>query len=101
VARRRVTKNESCRRSAGEAQEFEPATMAAAPALAACYDPVVAEDGPHSTVRFEPTALLVFQVVPRGRATNVPFIAVLSGLERTTVDNPEAASTCVVPHPRR
>jgi hypothetical protein len=36
-------------------------------------------------------------VVLGGRATSVPFTAVLNGPERTTTDNHEAASTCAVP----
>jgi hypothetical protein len=40
-------------------------------------------------------------VVLRGRATNMPFTAVMTGPERTTGDNPEAASTCAVSCLRR
>jgi hypothetical protein len=36
-----------------------------------------------------------------GRATSVPFTAVLTGPQRTTMDNHEPASTCAVPHLRR
>jgi hypothetical protein len=40
-------------------------------------------------------------VVLDGRATSVPFTAVLNGPERTTTDNHQAAPTCAAPHPRR
>jgi hypothetical protein len=40
-------------------------------------------------------------VLLAGRATSVPFTAVLNGSQWTTTDNTSAASTCAVPHPRR
>ena len=43
----------------------------------------------------------VCEVILAGRATSVPFTAVLNGPERITTDNHEAASTCTVPHRRR
>jgi len=43
----------------------------------------------------------VCRVILAGRATSVPFTAVLNGPERTTTDNHEAASTCTVHGPRR
>jgi hypothetical protein len=55
----------------------------------------VTEDGPHPPV--DPGARLVIA----GRATSVPFTAVLNGPERTTRDNASAAWTCTVQHLRR
>jgi hypothetical protein len=46
----------------------------------------------------EPTAQQDTGVILDGRATSVPFTAVLNGPERTTTDNAEAASTCAVRH---
>jgi len=40
-------------------------------------------------------------VVLNGRATSVPFTAVLNGPQQTTTDNPAACSTSAGPHPRR
>jgi hypothetical protein len=40
-------------------------------------------------------------VIRAGRATNVPFTAVLNGSERTITDNHEPASNCALPRPRR
>jgi hypothetical protein len=40
-------------------------------------------------------------VILGGRATSVPFTAVPTGLERTTPDNAEAASTCAASHLHR
>jgi hypothetical protein len=65
------------------------------------HEAVVTEDGPHPPVKAEPTALRCARVILTGRATSVPFTAVLNGPERTTTDNHEAASTCAVPDPRR
>jgi hypothetical protein len=62
---------------------------------------VVTEDGPHPTVKVEPTARPVPGVILDRRATSMPFTAVLNGLERTTTDNHKAGSTCAVPHPCR
>jgi hypothetical protein len=47
------------------------------------------------------TAPRCARVILAGRATSVPFTAVLNGPERTTTDNHEGASTCAVPRPRR
>jgi hypothetical protein len=57
---------------------------------------VVTEDGPHPTVKVEPTAQQHTGVILGGRATSLPFTAVVSGSQRTTRDNAEAASTCAV-----
>jgi hypothetical protein len=46
----------------------------------------------------EPTAQLDTGVIQGGRATSVPFTAVLTGPQRTTTDNAEAPSTCTAPH---
>jgi hypothetical protein len=43
----------------------------------------------------------LYQVVLTGRATSVPFTAVLTGPERTTTDNTKAAWSCAVPYLRR
>jgi hypothetical protein len=45
----------------------------------------------------EPTAQPDTGVILGGRATSVPFTAVLTGPERTTTDNHEASSTCAIP----
>jgi hypothetical protein len=68
---------------------------------ALAHEPVVTENGPHPPVEAEPTAPRRATVILAGRATSVPFTAVLAGVERTTTDNYEAASTCAVPRPRR
>jgi hypothetical protein len=57
------------------------------------HEAVVTEDGPHPLVEAEPTAPQCARVILAGRATSVPFTAVLNGPERTTTDNHEAAST--------
>jgi hypothetical protein len=49
----------------------------------------------------EPTAQPDTGVILDGRATSVPFTAVLTGRQRTTTDNPEAALTCATSHLRR
>jgi hypothetical protein len=41
------------------------------------------------------------EVTLGGRATSVPFTAVLIGTQRTTMDNAEASSTCTVLSSRR
>jgi hypothetical protein len=46
----------------------------------------------------EPTAQPGYRVIQGGRATSVPFTAVLTGPQRTTTDNAEAASTCTASH---
>jgi hypothetical protein len=74
---------------------------AAAPRSRLANDAVVTEDGPHPPVEAEPTATRCSRVILAGRATSVPFTAVLNGPERTTTDNHEAASTCTVRCPRR
>jgi hypothetical protein len=57
---------------------------------------VVAEDGPHGTVRVGVNDTTPDQVALTGRATSVPFTAVMTGPERTTTDNVEAAFTSAV-----
>src|SRR5215203_2650650 len=57
---------------------------------------VVTSDGSHPMVKVDPAAT----GIPRlssGRATTVPFTAVLIGPERTTTDNATAPSTCAAP----
>jgi hypothetical protein len=68
---------------------------------ALAHETVVTEDGPHPPVEAEPTAPRYARVILAGRATSVPFTAVLAGPQRTTTDNHEAASTCAVPRHRR
>jgi hypothetical protein len=68
---------------------------------ALAHEAVVTEDGPHPPVGAEPTAPQCARVILAGRATSVPFTAVLDGPQRTTTDNHEAPSTCAVPRPRR
>jgi hypothetical protein len=55
------------------------------------------EDDPHLTVEVEAKAPTLGQAILAGRATSVPFTAVLTGPERTTTDNATVASTCAVP----
>jgi hypothetical protein len=43
----------------------------------------------------------VCEIILAGRATSVPFAAVMAGPERTTRNNPEAVSTCAVLSSRR
>jgi hypothetical protein len=62
---------------------------------------VVTEDGPHPTLKVEPTTQPDTRAILAGRATSVPFTAVMTGPPRTTTDNHEAASTSAVPRPRR
>ena len=68
---------------------------------ALAHEAVVTEDGPHPPVEAEPTVPRRARVILAGRATSVPFTAVLNGPERTATDNHEAAVTCAVPRPRR
>jgi hypothetical protein len=68
---------------------------------ALAQEAVVTEDEPRRTVRVEPTAQLDTGVILDGRATSVPFTAVLTGPQRTITDNAEAASTCAASHLRR
>jgi hypothetical protein len=56
---------------------------------------------PRLIVTVEPTARPGVGIILDGRATSVPFTAVLNGPERTTTDNTNAASTCAVPHPHK
>ena len=77
--------------------------MAALPrALRAhAHKAMVTEDGPHPTVKVEPTAQHDTGIILGGRATSLPFTAVLSGSQRTTTDNARASSTCTVLSHRR
>jgi hypothetical protein len=56
---------------------------------------------PHLAVELVPTLPGPINVVLAGRATSMPFIAVLTGPQRTIMDKAPAPSTCVVPFPRR
>jgi hypothetical protein len=56
---------------------------------------------PHPAVELVPTLPGPTNVVLAGRATTVPFTAVLTGPERTITGNATAASTCAVPCRRR
>jgi hypothetical protein len=60
---------------------------------ALAHEAVVTEEGPHPTVRVEPTARPGTDVILDGRATSVPFTAVPNGPQRTTTDNSGAAAT--------
>ena len=51
----------------------------------------------YGLLELEPTPPGASIVVPAGRATSVPFIAVLAGPGRTTTDSTPAPSTCAVP----
>jgi hypothetical protein len=66
------------------------------PSGALAHDAVVTEEGPHPTVRVEPTARPGTGVILAGRATSVPFTAVPNGPERTATDNYKASWTCAV-----
>jgi hypothetical protein len=68
---------------------------------ALAHKAVATEDEPHRRVRVEPTAQPNTGLILGGRATSVPFTAVLAGPERTTTDNHKASSTCAISHPRR
>jgi hypothetical protein len=68
---------------------------------ALAHEAVVTEDEPHHRVKVESTAQPDLGPILGGRATSVPFTAVLTGLERTTTDNHEASSTCAISHPHR
>jgi len=54
---------------------------------------VVGEDGPRRTGAVAPSPSGVLTVIA-GRATSVPFAAVLTGPERTATDNTTAVATC-------
>jgi len=76
--------------------------IAAAPSCGALANEArVALDGPPPSLQLEPMAAMPSHVVLAGRATSVPFTAVITGPERTATDNHEVASTCAVAHPRR
>jgi hypothetical protein len=54
---------------------------------ALAHEAALTEDGPHPTVRVAPRAGLGIRLHLDGRATSVPFTAVLNGPHRTTTDN--------------
>jgi hypothetical protein len=83
------------------AVEFASPTPLPRALQALAHEAVVTEGGPHPPVEAEPTAPRRARVILAGRATSVPFTAVLNSPERTTTDNHEAASTCTIPCPRR
>jgi len=64
------------------------------PLRALANDAVVTEDEPDATVKLNRRRHGVPGVILTGRATNVPFTAVLTGPERTTTDNATEAATC-------
>jgi hypothetical protein len=68
---------------------------------ALAHEPVVTKDGPHPPISVEPTARPDTGVVLHGRATSVPFTAVLNGPQRTTTDNTTTAPASIVACPRR
>ena len=61
----------------------------------------VARVEPHPAVELVPTLPGSTNVVLAGRATTVPFTAVLTGPERTATDNAIATLTCAVRYLRR
>jgi hypothetical protein len=63
-------------------------------AFAAANDAIVPEDRPHPTAKVEANGAMVYHAILTDRATSVPFRAVLTGPERTTIDNAEAPLTC-------
>jgi hypothetical protein len=65
---------------------------------ALAHEAVVTEDEPHRRVTVEPTTQPDPGLILGGRATSVPFTAVLTGPERTATDNHEASSTCAISH---
>jgi hypothetical protein len=69
---------------------------AAATLRALAHEAVVTEDELHPTVRAKPAARPGTGVILYGRATSLPFTAVLNGPERTTTDNATPASNCTV-----
>jgi hypothetical protein len=72
------------------------------PALRAlAHEVVVTEDGPHPLGALGAAAATCERLVLAGRATSLPFTAVLTGPQRTTTDNAEATATCGVPCFRR
>jgi hypothetical protein len=52
--------------------------------------------GPHPLVQVVPKLPGSTDVVLTGRATTVPFAAVATGSERTTMDNATVATTCAI-----
>jgi hypothetical protein len=62
---------------------------------------VITGDGLTLGPSWEPSASREITVVLAGRATTVPFTAVMIGPERTTTDNPTASLTCAAPQLRR
>lgn len=58
-------------------------------------------DGPHPTLKVGAKGATLYQVVLTGRATSMPFTAVLTGPERTTTDNATAVATSAAPCLRR
>jgi hypothetical protein len=64
-------------------------------------DVVVTEGACHPAAELGANGLTKKQRRPPGRATSVPFTAVLHGPQRTTTDSHEAASTCATPRLRR
>jgi hypothetical protein len=86
--------------SAGGVRDRTGRQDAAAPRSRLGSDAVVAKDGPYlRSSGINGTTLC--QVALTSRATSVPFTAVLTGPERTTTDNAEAASTWAVGYLRR
>ncbi len=64
------------------------------PLRAFANDAAVTGDEPEATVKLNRRRHGVPGVILTGRATNVPFTAVLTGPERTTTDNTTTAATC-------
>jgi hypothetical protein len=78
-----------------------PHLAAASPSGLASTTRWVTEDGPHCLGEPEAVAARCEHVALGGRATSVPFTAVLTGPERTTTDNAKAVWTCTAHRLRR
>jgi hypothetical protein len=71
----------------GDGLELETPTRLPRALRALAHEAVVTEDEPHRRVRVEPAAQPDTGLIFGGRATGVPFTAVLTGPGRTTMDN--------------
>jgi hypothetical protein len=78
-----------------------PDVRTAASPPGSAHEAVVTEDGAAPFSQGEPTAQHDTGIILGGRATSLPFTAVLSGSQRITTDNARAAWTCTVLSHRR
>jgi hypothetical protein len=81
--------------------DTEAVAPAAAPHHGLAHEAASHKDGPHLTAKLVPTPAGCPTVILAGRATSVPFTAVLTSPERTPTDNTTAAMSCNVPYLRR